>query len=284
MRSILPLLAIAVFLTSSLRADNYDDIAAAINKLDQPSSQFQDEDARLYHLFDAIWEWQMIEFPTYATYVGYPGQNHRWADGSFPAEERRKQLDIEVLAALMKIDSSKLSSGGKLDWQLVTQSYELDIEGQQFPSSLMPIDQMGGVQSDISQTINMMPVSNKSEYDDILARLSSANVLIENDLLRLQRGLSQGITPPKVTLRDLPEQFDALLNETISETPFWGAFKTFPASIDKAEQDEITAAATSIIRDTLQPAFAQLKAYLEEEYIPNAREEIGLSSLPNGDA
>ena len=33
----------------------------------------------------------MTEFPEFATYVGYPGQNARWTDNSLQAIERRKR-------------------------------------------------------------------------------------------------------------------------------------------------------------------------------------------------
>ena len=40
---------------------------------------------RLTVLFDDIWHQTMISNPTYATYVGYPGQNALWPNPSLAA-------------------------------------------------------------------------------------------------------------------------------------------------------------------------------------------------------
>ena len=48
-----------------------------------------DEEARLEVLFDEIWDFEMASDPTYATYIGYPGQNARWPDISLEAVAKR---------------------------------------------------------------------------------------------------------------------------------------------------------------------------------------------------
>ena len=61
------------------------------------------DSARLRSLFALSWRHQMIENPEAATYVGFPGQNGRWADLSRAAIERRKrevQRPLDVLATI----------------------------------------------------------------------------------------------------------------------------------------------------------------------------------------
>src|SRR5437773_9665262 len=43
------------------------------------------EPERLHRLFDLQWQYSMEEYPEFATYVGWPGQNHRWTDVSLEA-------------------------------------------------------------------------------------------------------------------------------------------------------------------------------------------------------
>lgn len=49
------------------------------------------EAERLHKLFGDDWKWAMHEFPEFATFVGYPGENHRWGDASLEAIDRRKR-------------------------------------------------------------------------------------------------------------------------------------------------------------------------------------------------
>src|SRR5256885_8467468 len=43
------------------------------------------DSGRLHQLFAQRWEYTMREYPEFATSVGYPGQNARWADYSLEA-------------------------------------------------------------------------------------------------------------------------------------------------------------------------------------------------------
>src|SRR6266700_3331331 len=61
------------------------------------------DSARLAQLFRVNWEYVMTEFPEFATYVGYPGQNTRWTDNSLQAIERRKRELEEPLAVVKTI-------------------------------------------------------------------------------------------------------------------------------------------------------------------------------------
>ena len=56
----------------------------------QSAFAMQSEQEKLNSLYDEIWQYTMITSPTYATYVGYPGQNGRWPDPSTRRLERMK--------------------------------------------------------------------------------------------------------------------------------------------------------------------------------------------------
>ncbi len=47
------------------------------------------DSVRLHRLFALDWEFTNVEYPGYATYTGYPGQNDRWTDLSVAAINRR---------------------------------------------------------------------------------------------------------------------------------------------------------------------------------------------------
>src|SRR3989442_13644615 len=56
------------------------------------------DSASLHELFRVNWEYRMTEFPEFATYVGYAGQNDRWTDNSLAAIERRHRGPNSPLA------------------------------------------------------------------------------------------------------------------------------------------------------------------------------------------
>ena len=240
------------------------------------------DSVRLHQLFDLSWKHGMEDNPEWATYIGYPGLNDKWTDRSFAAIERRKQENLLILEAVNSISKEKLSSQDRLNYDLFKDRTALEIEGAEFPSELTPISQMGGVQQDIAQMLTITPANTAKDYQDILARLKAVPALVGQARALLERGLKEGITPPQITLRDVPQQVRNQIVKNPSEAPILTPFKDLPNSIPRTKQEELRKEAHSIYTREIVPAFETLAGYLEKTYLPGCRAAIGLSDLPNG--
>lgn len=238
--------------------------------------------ARLHDLFRINWEYQMTEFPEFATAVGYPGQNARWTDNSLDAVARRKRELAEPLAVVKSIRRERLSAADRLNYDLFKRDLEEQIEASRFPDELLPITQLGGVQQDVGQFLALMPSARMGDYEDILARLSGVPALIDQTLVLLQKGLDAGIAPPRITLRDVPQQIRELVPDSALASPLLRPFTAFPATIPAAEQPRLTAAAVEAYAQRAAPAYRKLNDYLLRTYLPRTREAIGMSALPDG--
>src|SRR5438046_2263989 len=84
-----------------------------------PKPQDLSESARLGAVFRLNWEYVMTEFPEFATYVGYPGQNARWTDHSLQAIERRKREREDPLAVVKTIRRDRLSPTDRLNYDQI---------------------------------------------------------------------------------------------------------------------------------------------------------------------
>jgi uncharacterized protein (DUF885 family) len=242
------------------------------------------DSVRLHQLFAQEWEYTMREYPEYATAVGYPGQNARWTDNSLEAIARRKRELNRPLNALRAIDRARLSPTDQLNYDLFRRNYTDAVAEGRFPGELMPINQMGGVQQDVPSTIAQMPAGSVREYEDIVARLRGVPVLVNQTMVLLERGLAQGLTPPRITLRDVPAQAQNLVVDDPMTSVLLKAFTRFPASVSEAEQQRLRSAAVAAYRDSVAPAFRRLSAYLRDKYLPGARVTTAMRDLPNGTA
>ncbi len=242
------------------------------------------DSARLHQLFAQEWDYTMREYPEYATAVGYPGQNARWTDNSLEAIARRKRELNNPLTALRAIDRAKLSPTDQVSYNLFRRNYTDALEETRFPGEFMPITQMGGVQQEVPSTIAQMPAGTVREYEDIIARLRAVPALVNQTMVLLERGLAQGLTPPRITLRDVPGQAQNLVVDDPMTSPLLKAFTRFPATVSEGEQQRLRAAAVAAYRDSVAPAFRRLSAYLRDKYVPGARATTGLRDLPNGPA
>jgi uncharacterized protein (DUF885 family) len=239
---------------------------------------------RLRALFDATWRYQMEEFPELATFTGHPGQDHRWTDLSLLAVERRRR-ELEIPArALATIDRSRLSPPDQLDHDVFQREIQEALEGRRFRGELMPLTQMNGVQQDVAQILAMMPAATVAHYENVLARLQGVPALVDQTIVLMKEGLAAGLTPPRVTLRDVPQQVRNQIVDDPRESPLLRAFARFPEAIPAAEAERLRERAATAYAVHVRPAYRRLYEFLVDAYIPAARESVAMRALPDGEA
>lgn len=234
-------------------------------------------------LLNEAWEWQLDEDPIWASMLGDRRANDRWQDNSLQAIARRHQQRRVFLSRLGVIDSSKLNDFDQLNYDLFRRQLQDDIDANQFQAFLMPISQLGGVQS-LESTAENLPLSSLDDYEDWLARMASVDIVIKQTIALQEEGRKRGFMPPKVLMQRIPDQIAAQLVEDAGESPFYLAFKTLPDTFSEKEKKRIRQSAKTIIDEIIVPAYRDFNNYFVNTYMPASRESIGASSLPNGKA
>ena len=242
------------------------------------------DSARLHQLFRVNWEYLMTEYPEFATYVGYPGQNARWTDNSLEAIERRKHELQEPLNVVKAIRRDRLSPADRLNYDLFRRGLDEQIEGTRFKDEYFAVTQLGGVQQDVGRLLAQMPTTSVQDYENMLARLNGVPALVEQTITLLGKGLETGITPPRVTLRDVPEQIRGITPDDPLASPLLRQFVDFPASVPASERERLTRAARDAYTQRIAPAYRRLYDYFVGTYVPKTRESIGMRALPDGAA
>ena len=234
-------------------------------------------------LFKLQWDYGLQEFPEWATYVGVPGQNGRWTDNSMAAIARRK-ADLDLPAkALASIDRARLAPADRLNFDLFQRWIDDRREDRRFPWELLPITQIWGIQQRVPQILSeQMPTRTEADYEAILSRLMLTPVLVEQTIALMKEGLRRGVTPPKVTLRDVPAQAGAILTDDPAKSPFLGAFRSMPAAIPADRREALKAKAARALTTQVVPAFRRLRDFLAGEYVPGCRDSLAMTALPDG--
>src|SRR5262245_8247106 len=99
----------------------------------------------LHALFDREWERWMKESPTWASSLGDRRYNDAWPDMSLAARDRIALEDSDALAALKKIDQSKLDDADRLNAAVFADVLETRIGMHKYKLDLAALDQIGGV-------------------------------------------------------------------------------------------------------------------------------------------
>jgi prolyl oligopeptidase len=112
--------------------------------------------------------------------------------------------------------------------------------------------------------------------------MSKIDTVIEQNIELADAGREAGMVLPRVLMERIPDQIAVQLVEEGTESPFYRVFETMPDAIPAGEQERIREQAIEVIEDVVIPAYRELADYFEDVYLPDARESIGISSLPNG--
>ena len=279
-------LLVGILLLTAMSAQSIAALSDYQARLDLVTEEngYASQDERLAALMDLVYDYQMTQYPEAATWLGYAGQNDRWTDYSPEAIEQRNRDSRTLLKAVETISVDSLGESAILDFQLFHKDLSANVAAQAFPDELMPINQMGGVQQDLAQMISLMPSRKLTDYRDIIARLESADSLIMQTIVLMKQGLEAGITPPAITLRDVPGQVANQLFDDPMDSPLLGAFVSFPDSISPDQQKQLKARAIAAYQNGIAPAYKKLQRFLETDYLPNAVQAVGLSNLANAQA
>ena len=240
--------------------------------------------ARFRQLCASYWKQQMMEDPEFATYVGYVGAGPRWTDISRAAMDRRKAQVGSWAAMLSTIDRSALPASEQFYYDLLGRSLKNSIEGNRFPEEWMAITQLSGPQQALPQVLTQMPASNRAEVEAILNRLRTLGPRVDGVVDLLREGLSHGVTPPRITLRDVPNQVLNNIPQDPRQSPLFRPFSALPESISPSDRALLQSEALAAITNVAYPAFQRLHRFLVDQYLPGARQTLAAQDLPDGKA
>ncbi|HEY2292701.1 MAG TPA: DUF885 domain-containing protein [Thermoanaerobaculia bacterium] len=277
-------LLVLALLAAAATAAVPQDLAESARQIQQlPATRGQgSESERLKRFFDLYWRTRMLEGPELATYVGYPGLDDRLGDISPETIEIAKRIARDERAALAAIDRARLTPAEQVNYDLALWRVEQGIEGERFHAEYMLVHQLSGIQQDLPGLLASMPTRSVQDYENRLARLRQVPRLVDQTMALLAQGLKAGITPPQVTLRDVPAQFESLLTDDPARSPVLETFQQIPDAIPAADRERLRREAAQIFQSQVAPALRKLRDYLVRTYIPGARQTTAMSDLTAG--
>ena len=283
---LLPMAVSAVLWTApSIRAGELV-VAHAPNRADPgPSAAAtEDEAGKLHALFAEEWQWTLRNNPEFATSIGDPRYDDRLRDLAPAAIEASKAHKRELLGRIQRVDRARLKGQDVLSYDLFLREAEQGVALQRFPSELMPISQMNGVQLSIPQLPRVAPLRSVKNYDDFLARLEAYPRQVDQIIELMKAGIAAGWVRPAVPLRKVLPQIAKQLEQDVKQGPLYQPFASFPAAIAPADRARLEARGIEAIRGVIVPALGRLHRFMAETYLPACREDIAATRLPDGEA
>ena len=242
--------------------------------------------ARLATLLNSYWEERMKLFPTDATANGDNRYNDKLTITI--AESFRDSLGRfykKYLDSLNNIDTAGLSRSDMMSYGLFNYEMNMGIEGLHYPTHLAPISQFWAFTLEFPQLgsgTGNQPFKTVADYDNWLKRLSVFPAWTDTAIVNMKKGISTGWVLPKALVVKILPQLNGVVVKNDSTSIFYGPIKTFPKDFSDADKARLTAAYKKAIAEVVNPNYAKLAKFFEEEYLPKSRATSGIGSVPLG--
>ena len=257
-----------------------------------PAAVAPSPDARLKALFAESDEASLKRNPINAIFRG----DLRYADhlgdylsdAYFDAERAANESDLTRLKA---IDRAALSPTDQIAYDVFEWQAKNNLKGLT-PEILAltvvrPIDHFFGFHTfypGFASGAGAAPFKTLADYENNLKRHAEYVVLLDAAIVRFREGMKSGIVQPKLIVNNMIEQFDTQIAQGVDDSPFYGPVNKFPEGISAADQARLKTEYAAMIRDRIQPANVRMRDFLKNDYLPVAREGVGLVHMKGGPA
>jgi uncharacterized protein (DUF885 family) len=205
--------------------------------------------------------------------------------------DERRALNAGTNTRLMAIDRAGLDAENRLTfdilaWDLSDEADELK-PGVADRFQLLPLNQFDGEQIGFARAMQARARSGFTrarDYDAAIRRMLNFTKRIDGAIARMREGMDQGVTQPKIVVQRMIAQIAPFADGNPDDSLFMEPLKHPAPDLTAKDRTRIFAAYREAVAGELIPAYRRLGVFLKTEYLPRARDSIGLSALPGGRA
>ena len=241
-----------------------------------------DQDSKFEAFLEDQWNSDLADSPVFASNLGIKKYNTKISSNSISQFNTNKNKEKLKLKKLQSFNIDDLNQDNKLNYKLAELGILNSIKRKEYPSYFMQLNQRGGVQS-YYETGDRLVFSSKQDYEDWLVRLKAYALNIDNALVNNKKGLELGYSQPKLVTRGVTAQIKAIIDADMDNHPYLKVFINADETIlTKSDKKDLISRATTLVRTKINPSYSNLYKFLVEDYLPNSRDSIGISDVPNG--
>jgi uncharacterized protein (DUF885 family) len=226
----------------------------------------------LNQLAHDYWEGLLRRDPILATFYGDYRYNAELPNlGPTGRADEQRALE-NVQQRLSAINAAELGTEDRITHNMLHIAVRAGLDALRLRLDEMAVDQMGGPQVWLQELLNWHPIDTPEHVQDLIARYTAFDGLMNDYLDTLRDGIRDGRTAPTIAVERVVAQLRMLLG-----TPPEACAMAAPLR-ENALFDRVAAT----VRDTVYPAFERMLAFLEDYVHNHARTEPGVWAVADG--
>ncbi|MHC5110411.1 MAG: DUF885 domain-containing protein [Planctomycetota bacterium] len=233
-------------------------------------------------LAERYWDRYLDRYPTHATDSGNHQHNDRLEDLS-EASLMQWRGYLEAMESSIA-DKRKLEHSpgdDALTLELLDRTVNDAIRRIDCKLHLMPLDPLDGTHIKLPLILVSHPFNKRQDFEDYVARLNSFPRQVDDLIANMRKGMELGYVPPRVVVERIPPQLRQHIVDDVTASEFYAPVTKLKI-LDESGRADLAAKIVAAITRSVVPAYAKLLEVVEREILPNARQSVGISEIPNG--
>ena len=214
--------------------------------------------------------------PTIAYVTGLTTQDHaHFADRRIAAIRALERREDAIAADLRKVPVESLDANAKVTRAVLAEMLDSSRELRVCKAELWELSHFVGWQVNFALIAEAQPLGTPELRAQALKRWGSVPDYLKVQTDNLRSGLRAGYSVPKSIVQRVIAQLDAFASN--SDSPLY-------VMLERDAEPQFGTAFRALVGGRINPAVRRFRAFLMTEYLPKARDTIGLSALPDGAA
>ncbi|MFL6530160.1 MAG: DUF885 domain-containing protein, partial [Chthoniobacterales bacterium] len=236
-------------------------------------------DASLRAIYTEEWKWRLEQFP------GLEGPTKPVPDHLPKEDAESQQMRLrywqDVLRKLDEIPRPQLSPAEQINYDVYRAEIERFIANQKFRDYEMPANSDSAFWTDLGYTARR-PFKTTTDYKNWIAQMREIPRYFREQISNMKAGVARNFTPPRATLQGRDKSIANIAEGKPEDSLLYTPFREPMVGVPPADQEKLKAEAAQVIREIVQPAYADLLKFFRDEYVPHARTAIAAEALPDG--
>ncbi|NNC47631.1 MAG: DUF885 domain-containing protein [Sphingomonas sp.] len=267
--------------------------AGTVSAAAEPAAATMSEEAAhdaLFALFEASDQANLKRNPLNALFRGDLRYADRLGDYLTPEYNAAEiAAATEELAALRAIPREALSPTDQIVYDVFEYNRENTLEGYTPEilalTEVRPVNHFAGFHTfypTFASGQGAAPFNTVEDYENNLKRHRQYAALSDRVIAKFRQGMDSGVLETKLTIRNVISQLDTQLALPLEQSPLMGPVNNFPESFSDAQKERLSAQYADVVGNVVRPAHQRLRDFLRNEYLPVARDSVGLSQMKGG--
>jgi len=195
--------------------------------------------------------------------------------------EAEARFSKELKTELEAFSIEGLSETDQISHELLLFVLQDKIDQHTFKMYLNPITNESAFHLNLSR-MGSQEFKNKKEVIEYLEQLENLPKRVDYHISILKAGITAGISQPKAVFYEYNKTYNKHIISAVTKSEFYKPFLKLPTALSSTFKDSVLSVAKKSVQKNAIDQYKKIKNFFENEYFPNTRKGLGVSTVPNG--